>query len=56
MGNFFAFVIMKCTRIHACCPIWLDDRFNWIGIQLYAIYVDFTRLDVVGFVMYMSMT
>ena len=29
-------------------PIWLDDKVTWIGIQLYAMHVDLTRLDIVG--------
>ena len=48
--------MMKCTLIHACGYLWLDDRVTWLCIQLYDMHVDLTSFDVVGLVMYIPMT
>ena len=56
MSDGLALVMLKCTLIHACCDYNLMIELLWLCIQLYDMHIDLTRLDVVGLVMYMSMT
>ena len=55
-GYLFWFVYVEIYSYMCLLLIWIDDRVTWIGIQLYAMHVDLTRIDVVSFMMYISMT